>query len=78
MKMRKIKKYRLFAMLAGVIAIFFSQVQVSDAWDWKKQGFKLDGKFIFPQLSDFGKEGITYEPVYPAEEQDKDTIKVYD
>jgi len=47
-------------------------------WDWRNQGFKLNGKFKFPKLEDFGKPTTINESFYPPEEQDRHVIKVYD
>jgi len=74
MKKQEIKKGVLM-LVAGILALFLCQAVY--AWDWKKEGYKLDGKFTFPPLEDFGQDYLNYKALYPPEEQEKDIIKIY-
>ncbi len=75
MKRHEIRKCIFF--LVGVI-LTFSFCQAAHAWEWKEEGYKMDGEFRFPALKDFYKEEIQFKSVYPVEEQEKNLINIYD
>lgn len=74
MEKRIVQKAIIFFI---TVIMTFSFCLVANAWEWKEEGYKLDGKFTFPPLKDFGQEYLNFKSVYPPEEQDKNTIKVY-
>ncbi len=78
--MGKIKLGRYKLCLIGTIfmAFIFCQLQGAFAWEYKKLGYKLDGKFKFPPRTDIGKKEHQWQTLYPIEEQEKNLIKRYD
>jgi len=72
---RQLFKKTIFFLAAVILALTFCQN--IHAWSWKKEGHKMDGKFKFPPLKDFGKDYLNFKSVYPPEEQDKNIIKIY-
>ena len=71
-------RYRLLVVGAAVMAFIFCHFQGAFAWEYKQQGYKLDGKYRFPPMKSFGEDEYEWETVYPPEEQEKNLIKIYD